>query len=44
MDDLTSKTKRYLEDTLDLRAEIRSIDLSAQLPYFYSEHYRFKVR
>jgi len=41
MDDLTLKTKRYLEDTLDVRAEIRSIDLSAQLPYFYSEHYRF---
>ncbi len=41
MDDLILKTKRYLEDTLDLRAEILSIDLSAQLPYFYSEHYRF---
>jgi len=41
MDDLILKTKRYLEDTLDVRAEIRSIDLSAQLPYFYSEHYRF---
>jgi DNA-binding MarR family transcriptional regulator len=41
MNDLTLKTKRYLEETLDVRAEIRSIDLSAQLPYFYSEHYRF---
>ena len=41
MDDLILKTKRYLEDTLDVRAEIRSTDLSAQLPYFYSEYYRF---
>lgn len=29
MDDLIQKSKRYLEDTLDVRAEIRSIDLSA---------------
>ena len=41
MDDLILKTKRYLEDTLDVRAEIRSTDLSAQLPYFYSEYYQF---
>jgi hypothetical protein len=41
MDDLILMTKRYLEDTLDLRAEIRPLDLSAQLPYFYSEYYRF---
>ncbi len=41
MDDLIQKTKRYLEDNLDVRAEIRSTDLSAQLPYFYSEYYRF---
>ena len=41
MDDLFIKTKRYLEDTLDVSVEISSTDLSAHLPYFYSEYYRF---
>jgi DNA-binding MarR family transcriptional regulator len=40
MDDLILKTKRYLEDNLDASVQIRPIDLSAQLPYFYTEYYR----
>ncbi|MCK9184304.1 MAG: hypothetical protein M0Q16_02900 [Candidatus Cloacimonetes bacterium] len=41
MDDLMLKTKRYLEGSLDLLVEISPIDLSAKLPYLYTEHYRF---
>jgi len=41
MDDMILKTKRYLEDTLDVRAVIRPLDLAAHLPYYYSEYYRF---
>jgi len=41
MNDLTLKTKRYLEETLDVRAVIRPLDLAAHLPYYYSEYYRF---
>lgn len=41
MDDLIIKTKRYLEETLDVSVEISSTELSAQLPYFYTEYYRF---
>jgi DNA-binding MarR family transcriptional regulator len=41
MDDLILKTKRYLEETLDVSVQISPIDLSALLPYFYSEYYRF---
>lgn len=40
MDDIILKTKRYLEDSLDVKAEICPIDLSAKLPYLYSEYYR----
>lgn len=38
--DLIHKTKRYLEETLDVSVQISSTDLFAQLPYFYSEYYR----
>ncbi len=40
MDDLIIKTKRYLEETLDVKAEISSTDTLAKLPYFYTELYR----
>lgn len=41
MDDLILRTKLYLEETLDASVQIRPIDLSDQLPYFYSEYYQF---
>jgi hypothetical protein len=41
MDDLILNTKRYLEETLDVNVQISPTDLSAQLPYFYTEYYRF---
>lgn len=41
MDKMILKTKRYLEDSLDVSAEIRPTDLASQLPFFYSEYYRF---
>ena len=41
MDKMILKTKRYLEGSLDVRAEIHPTDLSSQLPHFYAEYYRF---
>lgn len=41
MDNLILKTKRYLEEALDVSVQISPVDISARLPYFYTEYYRF---
>lgn len=41
MNEIMQKTEQYLEETLDVSVEISPSDLSTQLPYYFTEFYRF---